>query len=125
MTADSRPADEPERSPERGDGGSWFSVQRWWAMVGKEFLQLRRDRVTFAMIVGIPLIQLTLFGYAINTDPKHMPTAVITADHSEFTRSFVAALKTTDYFEIIADLPDDESGRGGPARGGGHRGVGV
>ena len=56
---------------------SWFSFRRWWAMVGKEFLQLRRDRVTFAMIVGIPIIQLTLFGYAINTDPKHMPTAMI------------------------------------------------
>ena len=63
--------------------------QRWWAMVTKEFLQLRRDRVTFGMIVGIPIVQLTLFGYAINTDPKHMPTALIVADHSEFTRSFV------------------------------------
>ena len=117
MTADSRPSDEPERSPTRGDRGSWFSVQRWWAMVGKEFLQLRRDRVTFAMIVGIPLIQLTLFGYAINTDPKHMPTAIIAADNSEFTRSFVAALKTTDYFEIIEELPDEESGRAALARG--------
>ena len=55
------------------DRGSPF--QRWWAIVGKEFLQLRRDRMTFGMIVGIPIIQLVLFGYAINTDPKHLPTA--------------------------------------------------
>jgi len=117
MSADPRPAGERERSPARGDGRSWFSAQRWWAMVGKEFLQLRRDRVTFAMIVGVPLIQLTLFGYAINADPKHMPTAIIAADNSEFTRSFVAALKTSDYFEITTELPDDESGRAALARG--------
>src|SRR5664279_182242 len=61
-----------------------FSWHRWWAMVKKEFLQLRRDRITFGMIVGIPIVQLTLFGYAINTDPKHLPTGVIAADHSEF-----------------------------------------
>ena len=53
----------------------------------KEFIQLRRDRLTFAMIVGIPIMQLVLFGYAINTDPKHLPTAVLVADHSDFTRS--------------------------------------
>jgi len=117
MNAASQSAVEPDRSRRRAERGSWFSLQRWWAMVGKEFLQLRRDRVTFAMIVGIPIIQLTLFGYAINTDPKHMPTAIISADHSEFTRSFVAALKTTDYFEIVAELPDDESGRAALARG--------
>jgi hypothetical protein len=50
---------------------------RWWAIVLKEFLQLRRDRITFGMILGIPIIQLVLFGYAINTDPKHLPTAVV------------------------------------------------
>jgi hypothetical protein len=63
-------------------------------IVRKEFLQLRRDRITFAMIVGIPIIQLTLFGYAINTDPKHLPTAVIAADASEFTRSSSARCGT-------------------------------
>ena len=89
----------------------WFSVDRWWAMVSKEFLQLRRDRVTFAMIVGIPIIQLTLFGYAINTDPKHMPTAVVLFDQSEFTRSLVAAMSTSDYFRMVGELPDEEAGR--------------
>lgn len=88
---------------------SSFSLQRWAAMLVKEFLQLARDRVTFAMIIGIPIIQLTLFGYAINTDPKHMPTAVIMADHSEFTRSLVAALKNSDYFRIVSDTPDEAS----------------
>jgi ABC-2 type transport system permease protein len=88
-----------------------FSVARWWAMVRKEFLQLRRDRVTFAMIVGIPIIQMTLFGFAINTDPKHLPTAVIAADQSEFTRSFIAAMRNSDYFDIVAMLPDQQSGR--------------
>ena len=94
-----------------------FSFERWWAMVTKEFLQLRRDRVTFAMIVGIPIIQLTLFGYAINTDPKHMPTALIVADNSEFTRTFVQAMRTSDYFRIVGELPDEEAGRAALAQG--------
>jgi ABC-2 type transport system permease protein len=67
----------------------------------RSFRQLARDRITFAMIVGIPIIQLTLFGFAINTDPKHMPTAVIAADSSEFTRSLIAAMSTSDYFRIL------------------------
>ena len=88
-----------------------FSWNRCWAMVKKEFLQLRRDRITFAMIIGIPIVQLTLFGYAINTDPKHLPTGVIVADHSEFTRTFIAALTTSDYFRIVGELPDEAAGR--------------
>ncbi len=95
----------------------WFSPARWWAMVTKEFLQLRRDRVTFAMIVGIPIIQLTLFGYAINTDPKHMPTALIVGDRSEFTRSFVAAMRNSEYFRITGELADEEAGRRALAQG--------
>jgi len=94
-----------------------FSLSRWWSMVLKEFLQLRRDRLTFAMIVGIPIAQLVLFGFAINNDPRHLPTAVISADHSEFTRSFIAAMKSSDYFDIVGDLPDEESGRVALARG--------
>jgi ABC-2 type transport system permease protein len=79
-----------------------FSWSRFLAVVVKEFIQMRRDRLTFAMMVGIPLIQLILFGYAINSDPKHLPTAVIAADNSEFSRSFVAALENTDYFKVTA-----------------------
>jgi ABC-2 type transport system permease protein len=88
-----------------------FSFARWWAIVRKEFLQLRRDRITFAMIVGIPIIQMALFGFAINTDPRHLPAAVIAADDSEFTRSFVAAMRNSTYFELVAVLPDQEAAR--------------
>jgi ABC-2 type transport system permease protein len=88
-----------------------FSAARWWGIVRKEFLQLRRDRVTFAMIVGIPIIQMGLFGFAINADPRHLPTAVISADQSEFTRSFTEAMRNSGYFDIVATLPDQESGR--------------
>ena len=57
-----------------------LSFGRFWAILVKEFIQMRRDKVTFAMMFGIPLIQLPLFGYAINSDPKHLPTAMILAD---------------------------------------------
>jgi len=90
---------------------SWFSIARWWAIVTKEFLQLRRDRVTFGMIVAIPIVQLTLFGYAINADPKHMPTAIIAYDDSEFTRSFIAAMSLSEYFDVIGPLNDEDAGR--------------
>jgi ABC-2 type transport system permease protein len=94
-----------------------WSFSRFWAVVIKEFLQLRRERITFAMILGVPIAQLLLFGYAINTDPKNLPTGIIAADHSEFTRSYVAAMKTTGYFDIVGELPDEEAGRAALAQG--------
>ncbi|REE20178.1 ABC-2 type transport system permease protein [Paraburkholderia sp. BL27I4N3] len=94
-----------------------FSLTRWWSIVLKEFLQLRRDRVTFGMIVGLPIVQLALFGFAINTDPKHLPTAVILHDQSEFSRSFVAAMTNSAYFDIVGILPDEEAGRRALAQG--------
>lgn len=94
-----------------------FSLSRWWSMVLKEFIQLRRDRLTFGMIVGIPILQLTLFGFAINTDPKHMPTAIISADQSELTRSLIAAMKFSEYFDILGELPNEEAGRAALAQG--------
>jgi len=94
-----------------------FSISRWWGIVLKEFLQLRRDRITFGMIVGIPIVQLLLFGYAINTDPKHLPTAVVVTEHSEFTRSFLAAMKTSGYFEFVAELRSEEAASDALARG--------
>jgi ABC-2 type transport system permease protein len=94
-----------------------WSFARFWGVVLKEFLQLKRERITFAMILGIPIVQLLLFGYAINTDPKNLPTAIIAADSSEFTRSYVAAMKTTGYFEIVAELRTEEAGRAALARG--------
>ncbi|HEY2531717.1 MAG TPA: ABC transporter permease [Xanthobacteraceae bacterium] len=94
-----------------------FSPERWWSVVRKEFLQLRRDRITFAMIVMIPIVQLGLFGFAINSDPKHLPTALIVNDHSEFTRTFVEGMKASDYFNIIGELPDEAAARAALASG--------
>ncbi|MFI4930223.1 MAG: ABC transporter permease [Burkholderiales bacterium] len=93
-----------------------FSLGRWWGIVLKEFLQLRRDRITFGMVVGMPIVQLILFGYAINTDPKHLPTAVVISEHSEFTRSYLAAMKTSGYFEFVAELTSEEAARAALAR---------
>ena len=94
-----------------------FAFGRFWGVVLKEFLQLRRDKVTFAMIVGIPIAQLVLFGYAINSDPKHLRTAVIEGDRSEFTRTYLEALRTSEYFEFVGTLPDEDAGRAALDRG--------
>lgn len=85
----------------------WFSAARLWAVVIKEFIQMRRDRLTFGMMVGIPILQLALFGFAINSDPKHLPLALRTADHSAYTRSLVAALENSDYYRLVT-VTDDE-----------------
>ncbi len=77
-----------------------FSFKRFAAMVGKEFVQMRRDRLTFGMMVGIPLMQLVLFGYAINSDPRHLPTAVLSADNSAYSRSIVTGMQTSTFFDI-------------------------
>ncbi|MDD5334382.1 MAG: ABC transporter permease [Rhodoferax sp.] len=77
-----------------------FSWHRMLAVFIKEFQQMMRDRLTFAMAVGIPILQLVLFGYAINTDPKGLPTAVVSSDNSAMARSFVAALQNTGYFRV-------------------------
>lgn len=79
---------------------NWFSPCRLWAMMLKEFNLMRRDRVTFAILVAIPLMQLILFGYAINTNPKHLPTAILSSDNSEFTRTFIQGLANTEYFTV-------------------------
>jgi ABC-2 type transport system permease protein len=79
---------------------SRFTFHRFWAVVMKEFIQMRRDRVTFGMMVGIPLLQLTLFGYAINSDPKHLPTALLLADQGPFARTLVAEMRNSQYFDI-------------------------
>ncbi|HEV2561537.1 MAG TPA: ABC transporter permease [Rhizomicrobium sp.] len=78
-----------------------FSPARTGAMLVKEFIQMWRDPLTLAMIIGIPIMQLFLFGYAINLNPKNLPTAISVADPGVFARSIVAALKNSDYFNII------------------------
>ena len=83
---------------------SVFSWSRFVAVLVKEFVQMRRDRLTFAMMVGIPIIQLILFGFAINSDPKSLPTAVLAADNSVFARSFVRALENSGYFRVVRQV---------------------
>lgn len=84
--------------------GFW---RRLLAVMSKEFTQMRRDRMTIAMLVAIPVIQIVLFGYAINTNPKHLPTAILVADHSAYSRAFIQGVKNTDYFRVIAE-PNSE-----------------
>ncbi|HYM44168.1 MAG TPA: ABC transporter permease [Steroidobacteraceae bacterium] len=95
----------------------FFMLSRWWSIVRKEFLQLRRDRITFAMIIAIPIMQLTLFGYAINSDPKHLRTGLLVEDHSEFTRTFVQGMQASSYFDLAEELPDEQTARAELARG--------
>ena len=78
-----------------------LSVSRIVAVLTKEFTQLLRDRLTYAMILGVPVMQLLLFGYAINTDPKHLPTAVLVQDNGTFARSLLGALHRSEYFDIV------------------------
>ncbi len=78
-----------------------LSMSRVAAILIKEMIQMRRDRLTFAMIVGIPILQLTLFGFAINNDPKHLPTALYVHDHSAYTRSIINALENSGYFDVV------------------------
>ncbi|MGH8531437.1 MAG: ABC transporter permease [Gammaproteobacteria bacterium] len=96
---------------------SRFSFSRWWGIVVKEFIQLKRDRLTFGMIIGIPIIQLLLFGFAINNDPKGLPTALIVQDHSEVGRSFVQGLINTGYFRVTQVLDSEREGEALLARG--------
>ena len=86
-----------------------FSFSRWFGILLKEFIQLKRDRLTFGMIVGIPIIQLLLFGFAINSDPKHLPTAIVMADPGPFARSYVAAMQNSDYFKIVGSVDEKEA----------------
>jgi ABC-2 type transport system permease protein len=80
-----------------------FTFHRFWAIVLKEFIQMKRDRVTFGMMVGIPLMQLIIFGFAINSDPKHLPAAIRAADQGPFARTLVAALKNSGYFTLVRE----------------------
>ncbi|HEY4942095.1 MAG TPA: ABC transporter permease [Rhizomicrobium sp.] len=80
---------------------SRFSFRRIAAVLAKEFIQMRRDRMTFGLILGVPLLQMLLFGFAINNDPKHLPTAVSISDPGVFSDSIVSALANSGYFEIV------------------------
>ena len=88
----------PSAAPRRLPGSGFW--RKTWAVLVKEFIQLKRDRVSFAMIIMIPLVQLMLFGYAINTTPRDLPTAVLLQEKSDLARSIVAALQNTRYFKV-------------------------
>jgi ABC-2 type transport system permease protein len=79
-----------------------FALHRFLAVLMKEFVQMRRDRLTFAMMIGVPVMQLVLFGFAINMDPKGLPAAVVSAEASPFSRSLVRALENSGYFRVVA-----------------------
>lgn len=79
---------------------SWFSPSRFAAVLVKEFIQMRRDRVTFGMMIGVPVMQLLLFGYAINTDPRHLVTYVEMADTGPVSRAIVEGMRQSDYFDV-------------------------
>ena len=78
-----------------------FSIARFWAIAVKEFVQMRRDRLTFLMTIGIPLLQLVLFGYAINSDPKHLPAAVLLADNGPQGRTLLHAIQNSSYLDLV------------------------
>jgi ABC-2 type transport system permease protein len=96
----------PPQTAQRLPGGGFW--RKTWAMLVKEFIQLKRDRVSFAMIIMIPLVQLMLFGYAINTNPRNLPTAVLMQESTDLTRSILAALENTKYFRVT-QLPHSEA----------------
>jgi ABC-2 type transport system permease protein len=96
----------PLQTAQRLPGGGFW--RKTWAMLVKEFIQLKRDRVSFAMIIMIPLVQLMLFGYAINTNPRNLPTAVLMQESTDLSRSILAALANTKYFRVT-QLPHSEA----------------
>ncbi len=87
-----------------------MSWARFIAILLKEFRQVRRDRLTFGMMVGVPIIQLVLFGFAINSDPKNLPLAAVVQDHSEFSRGLIAGLQNSAYFQLVEETASTARG---------------
>jgi ABC-2 type transport system permease protein len=93
-----------------------FSVRRFLAVLHKEWIQLRRDPMTLRLIIALPVMQLFLFGYAINTDPKHLPTGILSSEHTRYERTIVAALRNTGYYDIRL-LPSEAAAEEALAKG--------
>ena len=96
------PVPPPAAGTRRAGSGRAFSFDRMLAVLLKEFIQLTRDRLTYALILGVPVIQMLLFGYAINTDPRHLPAAMLVQENSVFARSITASIANSSYFDIVA-----------------------
>jgi ABC-2 type transport system permease protein len=94
-----------------------LSASRWFGIMLKEFIQLKRDRLTFGMIIGIPVMQLLLFGFAINSDPKSLPTAVLSQDNSPYARTVTAALQTSGYYRVVRQVGSEDEANALLARG--------
>jgi ABC-2 type transport system permease protein len=94
-----------------------FSMERFKGIILKEFIQMRRDRLTFAMMMGIPLLQLILFGFAINVNPRHLPVDILMGDNGPQGRTILYAFKNTSYFDFIRLLKSDADGREALAQG--------
>jgi ABC-2 type transport system permease protein len=88
-----------EREIRKAKSGG-FSFWRFGAVLYKEFIQMRRDRITFGMMIGLPLIQLFLFGFAINADPRHLPTLVEMGDNGPLTRAVISGMEQSGYFDF-------------------------
>lgn len=84
-----------------------FSWLRLWAIMVKEFIFIKRDKGTLLMVIGLPILQIILFGYAINNDPKHLPTAVLAADHSTFTQAFISSMENSGYYKITNNVTSE------------------
>lgn len=84
-----------------------YTSFRLWAVIVKEFIQMKRDKATLAMIIAVPLLQVILFGYAINADPKHLPTGVLVANQSEFTRTFIQGMQNSGYFTVVKNIVNE------------------
>ncbi|MFT5889356.1 MAG: ABC-2 type transport system permease protein [Zhongshania sp.] len=87
-----------------------WSLARINAVFIKELIQMRRDRLTFAVMLAIPILELVLFGFAINTDPKHLPTAVHAEEYTPFVRSILSGLENSEYFDVTMSAPDSRDG---------------
>lgn len=94
-----------------------FSIRRLWAIVLKEFAQMRRDRLTFGMMLGVPMLQLILFGFAINSDPKNLPTAVLLADDGPQARALLYAVRNSGYFNFVRQLRSEGEAEAALTRG--------
>ncbi len=88
-----------------------FSFRRLFALLRKEWIQVRRDAITLRMIILLPIMQLFLFGYAINTNPQHLPTGLLSASHSKYERTLIAALRNTGYYDIETMSTEAEAER--------------